>query len=148
LSELDILGITIEGDERRLRLRPRSKVNPELLCRLRQHKPEILALLGRRRTVARSLPGGAVAAQRSLIDEGVCQMPLEEFAQAGLVVTVYSEVLGETVLFASDNAVVDPSERRAVYRAAELREVLDLPPAGLRRVHEVKKIFGGTVEAS
>ena len=70
------------------------------------------------------------------------------FAQARLVVPVYSEVLDETVVFASDNAIVDPAEHRPVYRAVELLELVDLDVEDLRRVHEIKKIFGGTIEPS
>jgi len=51
-------------------------------------------------------------------------------------------------VFASDNAIVDPGERRVVYRAAELRELVGLGPADLRCLHNVKKIFGGTILAS
>ena len=75
-------------------------------------------------------------------------MRLDKFASAGLVVTVYSEVLNETIVFASDNAVVDPGEHRPIYRAAELLEVLGLTPKDLRCLHRVKKIFGGTLKPS
>ena len=75
-------------------------------------------------------------------------MPLSEFAEAGLVVEVYSSVLAERVLFASDNARLDPGERRVVYRASELRELLGLSSAELRRVHDTKRVFGGTVLAN
>jgi hypothetical protein len=73
-------------------------------------------------------------------------MRLDDFARAGLVVTVWSKVLGERIILASDNARVDPGELRTVYRARELRALLGLSdPAELRRIHEVKRTFRGTI---
>ncbi len=51
-------------------------------------------------------------------------MPLSEFAQAGLVVHVHSESLGQSVLFASDNAQVENDEGLSVYRASELIDLV------------------------
>jgi hypothetical protein len=50
----------------------------------------------------------------------------------------------EAVVFASDDALVDPGELRTVYRAHELRVLLGLTTRELRRVHEVKRSFRGT----
>ena len=55
------------------------------------------------------------------------RMPLNEFAQAGLVVRVYSRTLGQSVLFASDNVSVENDEGLSVYRASEL---IDLVSSG------------------
>ena len=82
----------------------------------------------------------------SLLTAEVCAMRLEEFARAGLVVEVWSSVLDEAVVFASDDARVDPGEVRTVYRAHELRVLLGLTtPRELRRVHEVKRLFRGSI---
>ena len=55
-------------------------------------------------------------------------------------------MLGEQIIFASDNAAVDPGELRPVYRAHELRVLLGLrDPGELRRIHELKKTFRGTI---
>ena len=54
----------------------------------------------------------------------VAGMSLERFARAGLVVRVRSTLLDETVVFASDNARVPPTERRPIYRAADLDRLL------------------------
>ena len=75
-------------------------------------------------------------------------MPLATFAAARHVVTVRSELLGEVVVFASDNATVDPGERRVVYRVAELEVLSSLDAENLKRVHAFKKTFRGTVRAS
>ncbi len=75
-----------------------------------------------------------------------CAMQLADFACAGLVVEVWSEVLDEAVVFASDDACIDPGEPRPVYRARELLVLLGLKNAReLRRIHEVKKTFRGTI---
>jgi hypothetical protein len=95
--------------------------------------------------VAEALPGGVTEARRSLLAADVVAMPLSEFARARLVVTVQSAVLDEVIVFASDNAIVDPGEQRVVYRAAELRELLGLSAKELRAVHRVKGTFRGTI---
>lgn len=65
------------------------------------------------------------APPRSLAVERVAGMPLSGFADAELRLLVYSELLGERVIFASDNARLPPGDGEpVVYRAAELRELL------------------------
>lgn len=87
-----------------------------VLEELRAHKPKVLRRLALARpAVADALGGGAESSPSLLV---------EEFARAGLVVEVWSEVLGEAVVLASDDACVDPGEVRAVYRAHELRVLL------------------------
>lgn len=144
LKEVEDCGahMGLEGD--RIYVEPVSAVPRPLLIELRRRKSELLGLLGDR--VGDSL-GGAVAAS-SVTDSEVCAMPLSEFAEARLVVEVSSRVLGETVVFASDNAVLDPGERRTVYRAAELRALTDLAsldPEELRQIHRVKRTFKGSI---
>ena len=75
-------------------------------------------------------------------------MRLDEFAEAGLVLRVRSDALDEVVVFASDNATVDPHEPCVVYRARELVELVKLGESSLREVHRIKKMFRGTVQAS
>lgn len=99
------------------------------------------------RLVAGAL-GGVVETRAPLTTAGVAAMPLSDFALAGLVVEVRSEILGEVVVLASDNALLDPGERRTVYRARELAELVGLGAADLRRLHGVKRVFGGSLEAS
>ncbi len=82
----------------------------------------------------------------SLLTAEVCAMRLEEFARAGLVVEVWSAMLDEAVVFASDDARVDPGELQTVYRAHELRVLLGLTThRELLRVHEVKRFFRGSI---
>ncbi|MCP3963419.1 MAG: hypothetical protein GY719_36750 [bacterium] len=76
-------------------------------------------------------------------------MSLDEFADAGLVVQVRSEVLECDVLFVSDDVPESTLEDRpeVIYRASELKKLARLPPepAHLRDVHMVKEIFGGSI---
>lgn len=142
LTELRSRGVELEAAGDRLRFRPVEAIPPELFAELREHKAELLGLLGGR--VADSLGGVNVD---SISAAEVCAMRLSEFADAGLVVEVRSEVLGEVVVFAADNALLDPGERRTVYRASELQPLLTLGPGDLRAVHRVKRTFRGTILA-
>ena len=147
LSELEALRVELAVTGDRLRFRPARAVPAGLREALRLHKAEVVAMLRDRPAVAlrNALPGGVAETQPSLLTAEITAMSLAEFAVAGRVVGVVPQVLGEPVVFASDNAIVDPGERRVVYRAAELQELLGLRPADLRSLHNVKKIFGGTI---
>ena len=65
-------------------------------------------------------------------------MPLSEFAQAGMVVRVHSRTLGQSVLFASDNASVENEEGLSVYRASELIDLLGSGACDLAAVDRQK----------
>ncbi len=143
LSELQTRGVELQAAGDRLRYRPVELVASALLDELSEHKEEILELLGGR--VGDAL-GGVEAASVTAAD--LCQMRLGDFASAGLVVEVRSKILDEVVIFASDNAPVDPGERRAIYRASELRALVGLEPKGLCQVNLVKKTFRGTIGPS
>jgi hypothetical protein len=144
LAELEARGVEfrVAGDD--LEIRPAEAVPPALLARLRAHKPEVLRRLVAP-IVANAAGGVSPAAPSELVAE-VCAMRLDDFARAGLVVTVWSKVLGERIILASDNARVDPGELRPVYRARELRALLGLSDSDeLRRIHAVKRTFRGTI---
>ena len=67
----------------------------------------------------------------------IAGMSLKSFALAGLVLRVRSRLLGEDVLFASDNAHVDRQDL-VVYRAAELETFLDAKEAELMALHRAR----------
>lgn len=142
IAEARSCGVELRAAGDRLRFRPAEAVSPELREKLCTYKPEILRLL--RPAVADAL-GGVHGARPSLLTAEVCAMRLDDFARAGLVIEVWSERLGEIVLFASDNTATDPGERRCIYRAAELRETLRFDAVSLRRVHQVKHLFRGII---
>ncbi len=145
LAELDRRGIELSASGNRLRFRPIEAVPPDLLEELRKHKPNLLRLLS---PPTLALAGVTEAAPPLRVNE-VCAMTLDVFATAALVVEMRSSVLGEVVIFASDNAHVDPGELRPVYRASELRALLGLTnPDDLRQVHAFKKTFRGTMTDS
>jgi TubC N-terminal docking domain len=147
LSELQARHVQLRVVGDRLRIRPADALPPDLRAELRTRQAEVVELLRARRGPGLSevLPGGVTESQPSLLDAEVVALSLDGFAGACLVVEVRSKALDEVVVFASDNAVLDPGERRVVYRAAELRELLALKPAELRQVHEIKKTFGGSL---
>jgi hypothetical protein len=147
LEELRRRGVRVEARGEVLHVEaPRGTLSPALVESLRELKLELLRLVAPApRTVGDAL-GGVSEVQASVLDAEVCAMSLEDFARAGLVVEVWSRVLGEAIVFASDDARLDPGERRAVYYARELQVLLGLTaPGELRRIHEVKRIFRGTI---
>jgi hypothetical protein len=148
LEELRRCGVQVEARGEVLHVEaPRGALSPELVRSLRRLKPALLRLVAPEaaRTVSETL-GGVSEIGASLLTAEVCAMRLEEFARAGLVVEVWSSVLDEAVVFASDDARVDPGELRTVYRAHELQVLLGLmTPRELRRVHEAKRLFRGTI---
>lgn len=78
--------------------------------------------------------------------EDLARMPLAVFALSGLWAVVRSQVLGESVVFAADNALVPPVDL-PIYRAAEMLELVRTQPTPdhLRLLHEVKRVFRGRV---
>jgi hypothetical protein len=125
LAEAEAGGVELRADGDGVLFRPADSLPPALRAELREHLPELLPVLRTRQVLA---------------------MPLSAFATAGLRLMVYSELLGERMIFASDDAHLPASDSGCVlYRAKELRELLGLGPAELRRVHLVKRTFQGTV---
>lgn len=85
-------------------------------------------------------------------EHDVLEMRLDSFAKAGLIVTVWSDVLNREVLFVSDNAPDEAIEGRnlVVYRAADLANLAQArpTPGALRFIHEIKAVFGGTIRTT
>lgn len=67
-------------------------------------------------------------------------MTIKGFARSGRTIRIRSAILGEDVLLAADNAVVDRTDL-IVYRAQELRYLTKDTPEDLRLYHEVKRHF-------
>lgn len=78
-------------------------------------------------------------------------MTLAQFAQSGRALRIYSNVLGEEIIFAADNAYVSVAEPRTVYRPRELAVIWGedggISAEGLRLLHEVKARFGAEITA-
>jgi hypothetical protein len=146
LAELAARGIEVRAAGEELEIRPGGAAPAALLAELRAQKPEVLRCLERPAVVVADALGGVAESSPSLLAGDRCAMRLADFARAGLVVEVWSEVLGGAVVLASDDACVDPGELRVVYRAREVLVLLGLTDAWeLRRIHEVKKSFRGTI---
>lgn len=108
---------------------------------------EALESLGK--TTPSALSDGRAEATPQSQAEEVALMGLDEFARAGLVVKVSSSIIGADVLFVSDN-VPDSKisgDGLTVYRVNELRKLVQLRPnpEELRKLQEIKRIFGGTI---
>lgn len=126
-------GVVLIPDGDRLRIdAPTGVLTQPLRQKLTQHKAEILEHLHEEHN--------AIAA-----------LSLDELAQAGLVIRVHSTVLENEVLFVSDNVPDEAIHPQGlpIYRAHELEKLAILRPAprDLRRIHEVKEVFKGTIAA-
>jgi len=128
LAEAEAAGVELRADGEAVLFRPADCLPPALRAELREHLPELLPVLRTRQVLG---------------------MRLSDFADAGLRLVVYSELLGERLILASDNASLPASDgEQVVYRAAELRELLGLESEELRRVHQAKRCFNGVVTAA
>ncbi len=98
----------------------------------------------------KSTSAGFAGREGAHLAEQIAAMPIDEFATAGLIVTVRSEALDCRVLFVSDNVPDEAIETNGlpVYRVAELRKLAQLRPSPgtIRCLNEIKAVFGGTIE--
>jgi hypothetical protein len=80
--------------------------------------------------------------------EDVVNMPLDTFAKANLIVKVASKILGEDILFVSNDEIAKKlkDEGFVVYTGQELKTIVRLNPdmEALKRIHEVKQVFSGS----
>jgi hypothetical protein len=70
---------------------------------------------------------------------------LAELRSAGLVVEVYSSLLDDSFLLASDDVEMPAEEAGAWYTVSETESLLGLAPEELKLIHEVKKRFRCTM---
>ena len=146
LADLETRGVSLALTGDGLTIRGPRDVVPGIVEQVRTHKPELMKALGERVPVGETLPSEVESDTISTAE--LLRMPLSEFSRSGLVLTVRAASLGgEEIVFAAENAELDPGERRVTYRASELRHLLGLTPAELRSVHRIKRTFRGTVTA-
>jgi len=147
LSELQARHIELRVVGDRLRIRPAEALPPSLRTELRARQAEVVELLRARgeRCLAEALPGGVTDTRGSALTAESLTMLLADFSRARRVVEVRSDLLDEVVVLASNDAVLDPGERRVVYRAAELQAIAGLTPQEFLSVHAAKKAFGGSL---
>ena len=90
---------------------------------------------------SRSLP------EKSTLCEEPAPLHLRDLLKQKPLHQVRSQVLGEDVLFAADDAQIPPDNTLVVYRESELRQLVGRSPEEIRRIHMVKKAFDGEVIA-
>lgn len=95
-------------------------------------------------------PGSQVRLARffGLSTAGHLACVLDDLASGQRLVEVNPGPSEHPILLASDDAAIDPGERRVVYRAAELHEALGLPVSVLRELHWMKRQFTCTLQAN
>ncbi|MCH9647747.1 MAG: hypothetical protein K0U98_05870 [Deltaproteobacteria bacterium] len=136
-SELLNLALTIQVSGKTVRLRPKRLLDEAAVDKLRLLRAELLATLrDQQAQLVKTLLGPPGREHRAAF---------KSFAEGRRIFEAPWDLFGEPVLFASDNAELDPQETRPVYRAAELSQLVGLSRAELQRVHEIRKIFGGTI---
>jgi hypothetical protein len=78
----------------------------------------------------------------------VANMSLDTFPEANLEVKVESSVLGEVILFVSNDKMAKGLKDKGfvVYTADELKDIVKFNPdtEALKRIHEVKQVFKGS----
>lgn len=97
------------------------------------------------REEAESLAQLAVDTARKLPAD-INKMSLSVFARSGQIRKVRSKVLGETIVWAADNAALPEENALVVYRAHELKALVGLDPQALVAVHTTKKWLDGIIE--
>ncbi len=143
VADLQARGVRLIGSGEKLRYEaPPGVLTPADLETMRAHKDEILRLLGApspSKTVAkgrRSAEWHAEEVAHCVEAEGVC--------------IFWSRLFGEMIAFVKDDCFKRQVPQDViVYTCAELRELDKSSPLDLvllSRVHQAKKVSGGTVE--
>ena len=128
LEKAKVLGIRVTPSGNKILLEPGSKVPPDLVQAIRQHKGEILALLTKPKLVAGPPRWHAEQVAQAVRKEGVC--------------IFWSEVFGEMVAFVRDDRQASRVPCGIVtYTEQELTELFGnrRSTKALRLIHEAKK---------
>jgi len=135
LDRLGSLGISVEAADDRLRLEPGSRVPPDLIGELRQHKQEIISKLK--------------GFHFKYTDAQASQQELEEISARVLIdgyCLLWSTVLCDLVAFyADDEAKHKIPPGFVLYSVAELRDLFGKGKCSsdrLRLIHEAKRLGG------
>lgn len=142
LKSLESQDVQLISQDGKLQIdAPKGVMNDSLRQQVIDHKLELIEMVRDKRDQAEPSPALPLA--------HIAQMPLDEFAHAGLIVEIWSDVLGSKVLLVSDNvkdAEIDAAGL-PTYRASEMQKlaVLRPEPWTLRQIHEVKTLFNGSI---
>lgn len=139
LEKVKALDVTLTRSGDKLLLEPGSKVPPDLVSQIREHKTEILAHLRRPKLVEGPPQWHAETIAAAVRKEGVC--------------IFWSDLFGELVAFVNDLNVVSKKRVPAglvIYNDHELRELFGedkpgLSASDLRLIHEAKRAGGGHI---
>ena len=152
LDRLSDIGVTVRLSDDRLQIFPGSKVPPELLSQIRQHKAELVSRL---RSVPTPPDGGRTPApSKPKPAEHPPEWHAQEIAWAvekeGVCV-FWSDVFGELIAFIKDDSLRPsvPADLVA-YTSEEILHVFGenkkAPSAkSLRLIHEAKRAGGGHI---
>lgn len=121
-------GLLVKVVDGKLRLSPADLVTEDIVEIMKQHKAEII----------------------DEVRQSVENMTLDEFADAGRAVKVFSEILEEDIYLCSDEDAQEmiQAEGLVAYLPDELMAIHQARPGSeaLKLIHEVKKSFNGRVK--
>lgn len=136
ISTLYASGVSFRRRGEHLAVQGGKDLPPAVLEAIRQHKAELLALCDK----------AAAPVDRGAAVSGEMPPPPMPVALPPGGVRWHSDVLGEAILLLPDDAPrpVDTGGL-VIYRPREVAALRGITPAGLRWLHEVKKVWGGDV---
>ena len=79
-------------------------------------------------------------------DDPIEGVSLTQFARSGQFHRIHSKVLDDVIILAADNADLPDLVDAVIYRAAEAKLLVDLPPEEVQAYHKVKVFFDGIIE--
>jgi len=140
LKEVQAKGITIEVEG--MDLYASGPIDDAIITRLRDHKAELLAIL-------------ATHPLADLPDPSTATEPFNQEAmdaiKRGQVVPVWSDLLGEWLYWVRDEVKRKALQAQGctapIYTLGELAVVANMPPEDIKKLHGIKKAFGGVIQS-
>lgn len=137
-----------------LLVEPFSKLTKEKKENLKKYKPWIMSLLidseKKPQAEVKSIEKPLIDSEKESQSEPrlVEDITLDKFANSDMALKVKSDVLNETIYFASNEGVAGRLKKEGfvVYTADELKVIAKKKPEtnGLKVIHEIKQVFEGS----
>jgi hypothetical protein len=126
LETVQASGATIRAEGADLKIKPAGILPAELKARLREHKPEVLALLQTRTS------------------DGELERSMRRLQAVQICIAVWED--GSMRIIQSGNGEQATTDGATVYTPRDMYHYIQLATHERRLLHEFKKRFGGTTE--
>ncbi|MBX6724157.1 MAG: hypothetical protein IRY92_13145 [Dactylosporangium sp.] len=137
LAELARRGATVEVVGGQVCVRPKSALTDELREALREHKDAVVAYLQKKADGPAARPTWRDCTPQEAQEEAAA------YAERGWA-AIFSEALQEAIILARNEEAARKAPKGLVtYTEPEVATLAPLSPEELRRVHAVKRCFGG-----